>query len=231
MKKIITCFLFVFLTVLAIAQEATTIPFLGIPIDGKKADFITALRNKGFEYDSKNDFFTGKFNGMDSHIYISENNGKVDRIYVSDANLCDEAQIRIRYNNLILQFRKNNNKYFELPENELIPDDEDISYQMLVNDKLYDASFYFNPTFGWPEEKLAALGQDLYDEIQAEIESGEYENPTEEKTGQLLAIKAMRRLLDMAKGQAWFRISEHYGKYFISLYYDNLDNRSNGEDL
>lgn len=37
--------------------------------------------------------------------------------------------------------------------------------------------------------------------------------------------------LSMSTGQVWFRISETYGRYFIGLYYDNLSNRPNGEDL
>lgn len=33
------------------------------------------------------------------------------------------------------------------------------------------------------------------------------------------------------KKMVWFMISEYYGKYYISMYYDNLYNQSNGEDL
>ena len=29
----------------------------------------------------------------------------------------------------------------------------------------------------------------------------------------------------------WFTISETYGKYFISMYYDNVYNKASGEDL
>ena len=29
----------------------------------------------------------------------------------------------------------------------------------------------------------------------------------------------------------WFMISELYGKYYISMFYDNEYNRPNGEDL
>jgi len=32
-------------------------------------------------------------------------------------------------------------------------------------------------------------------------------------------------------GHVWFKITEYYGKYYISMYYDNLKNRPNGEDL
>lgn len=36
---------------------------------------------------------------------------------------------------------------------------------------------------------------------------------------------------EMSNKMVWFRISEYYGEYRILMYYDNLYNRSNGEDL
>ena len=35
----------------------------------------------------------------------------------------------------------------------------------------------------------------------------------------------------MEKKVVWFMISEHYGKYYISMFYDNEYNHSDGEDL
>ena len=96
MKKLIASFILVMVTFMAIAQTPATFKFLGIPVDGKKSDVIAALKNKGFVYDAKNDVLKGRFNGMDSEIMISENYGKVDRIYVADEDECGEAQIIIR---------------------------------------------------------------------------------------------------------------------------------------
>lgn len=33
------------------------------------------------------------------------------------------------------------------------------------------------------------------------------------------------------ENHVWFKISEEYGKYFLSIYYDNDINKANGEDL
>lgn len=34
-----------------------------------------------------------------------------------------------------------------------------------------------------------------------------------------------------SKRSVWFMINENYGKYYISMYYDNEYNMGNGEDL
>ena len=39
---------------------------------------------------------------------------------------------------------------------------------------------------------------------------------------------SMKRI---AMKPVWFMISEHYGKYYITMFYDNEYNRANGEDL
>lgn len=95
---------------------------------------IKELKNKGFKYNPQFENLSGRFNGKDSNIYISTNNGKVDRVYVASSVLEDEASIRISYNNLLYQFKKND-KYFTFEEPQPIPDDENISYEMLVHKK------------------------------------------------------------------------------------------------
>ena len=80
---------------------------------------------------------------MDVNIHIATNGDKVCRIMVCDANNVDERSIQIRFNRLIQQFEKNP-KYMSLG-NELIPDDEDISYNISVKNKRYEAIFYQQP--------------------------------------------------------------------------------------
>lgn len=36
---------------------------------------------------------------------------------------------------------------------------------------------------------------------------------------------------NITQGCVWFMISEAYGDYYIAIFYDNLNNRPNGEDL
>ena len=229
-KKIFLVFVLAMVTFAAIAQQPATLKFLGIPVDGEKSSVVFQLRQKGFTYDAKEDILTGKFNGMASNIIVSENYGKVDRVCVIDENGCDEAQIRIRYNTLLKQL-KDNEKYLELDENQPIPDDEDISYEMSVHSKTYDATFYFNPIYGWTDEDNMKMAANLRAELEAQIESGEYKDPTEEKSAELLQVMAAQKLIGMIDGQVWFRIVKRYGDYFIAMYYDNLKNRPNGEDL
>lgn len=38
-------------------------------------------------------------------------------------------------------------------------------------------------------------------------------------------------LSKVVKKPVWFMISESYGEYYITMYYDNEYNKANGEDL
>lgn len=54
----------------------------------------------------------------------------------------DETGIKIRFNELCRQF-ENNKKYKSMTDKEqTIPDDEDLSYEMTVNNKRYEAVYY-----------------------------------------------------------------------------------------
>lgn len=81
----------------------------------------------------------GEFNGGDVEVRLITNNNKVFRIAVIDKSTCDEGQIKIRYNTLCRQFA-NNPKYKEIFAKEL-SDSEDISYEMSVHDKQYQAIY------------------------------------------------------------------------------------------
>lgn len=74
---------------MAQTNSDNTIKFLGIPIDGSKEQMIKELKNKGFKYNPQFENLSGRFNGKDSNIYISTNNGKVDRVYVASSVLED----------------------------------------------------------------------------------------------------------------------------------------------
>lgn len=189
MKKILLLFLVcMFSAVRGYAQSEVT-KFLGIPIDGTKSDMIKELKGKGFSYDLEYDLLEGEFNGTDVYVSVVTNNNKVYRICVADRNYISETDIRIRFNNLCYQFG-NNKKYMGKFEDYIIPQDEDISYEMSVHNKRYQASFY---------QKKGSNG--IF-----ELDGCEDRN-------------------------VWFMIDERYGKYRILMYYDNLKNQANGEDL
>ena len=120
-------------------KERIVTKFLGIPVDGTKNEMIQKLKNKGFKYDSTYDLLEGEFNGMNVTIGVVTNN-KVYRICIIDNYMCDEGQIKIRFNNLCNQF-ENNSKYITISDFTL-SDKEDISYEMNVHNKVYQAVYY-----------------------------------------------------------------------------------------
>lgn len=140
MKQLIMSVVIAMFAVCASAQKDVT-RFLGIPVDGTKTEMIQKLKAKGFRqstYDK--DILEGEFNGRDVNIHIGTNGGKVWRVAVFDASSSDERAIQIRFNILCSQF-ENNSKYLTgaAPR---ISDSEDISYEMTVNNKRYEAHFY-----------------------------------------------------------------------------------------
>ena len=228
MKKFLFSLLATLLTLSLYAQNDVT-TFLGIPVDGFKSEMRQKLIAKGFtpKKVGTNEYLEGEFNGTDVHIYIATNNNKVYRIMVCDANTQDEANIKIRFNRLVNQF-KNNKKYTSLDQY-TISDTEDISYEMLFHKKTFDALFYQNPDM----EKVdtLALQNKIREQLLKKYKPEQLENPTEEMNQEAQAI-AMSIGMDMIfKKPVWFRICEHYGKYFITIFYDNEYNHANGEDL
>ena len=176
MKKVLLLTLMLCFSICTYAQN--TIKFLGIPVDGTKEEMIAKLQAKGYEYNASDDFLYGEFNGRDVSIAIHTVNNRVWRIAVKDAST-NEANMKIRFNNLFDQFL-NNGKYYCIDGNKL-DDTDNISYEMTVNHKRYDA--YFG-------------------------------------------------LIDTSvNGIVWYTILEVYGEYAICIYYVNMDNAANGEDL
>lgn len=228
MKKLLFSLLATLLTLSLYAQNDVT-TFLGIPVDGFKSEMRQKLITKGFtpKKVGTNEYLEGEFNGTDVHIYIATNNNKVYRIMVCDANTQDEANIKIRFNKLVNQFE--NNKRYTALDQYTISDTEDISYEMLVHKKNFDALFYQNPDM----EKVdtLALQNKIREQLLEKYKPEQLENPTEEMNQEVQAI-AMRIGMDMIfKKPVWFRICESYGEHYITMYYDNEYNHANGEDL
>lgn len=228
MKKLLFSLLATLLTLSLYAQNDVT-TFLGIPVDGFKSEMRQKLIDKGFtpKKVGNNEYLEGEFNGTDVHIFIATNNNKVYRIMVCDANTQDEANIKIRFNKLVNQFE--NNKRYTALDQYTISDTEDISYEMLVHKKNFDALFYQNPDM----EKVdtLALQYKIREQLLEKYKPEQLENPTEEMNQEVQAI-AMRIGMDMIfKKPVWFRICESYGEYYITMYYDNEYNHANGEDL
>lgn len=215
MKRFLTLLATLMLSVSLFAQNVEDIKFLGLPINGTSANMVAQLKDKGFKHtiEDDTDILIGDFNGRKSNIFIHTNKNKVDRIMVSYARFVDEAQIKIDFNNLLQQF-KNNEKYVEFEEQNPIPEDEDISYEITVHKKRYDVAFYPKPD----------LTEDVQEAL-AEAMKGMSED-------EINVFSLKWTMEQYQRGQVWFTIREYgYDQYSISIYYDNLRNRSNGDEL
>lgn len=218
MKKLSMLVVLLTIAITTFAQEQDVTKFLGIPIDGTKAEMIAKLKEKGFtqvDYD-EDVILEGEFNGTEVYVFIVTNNRKVYRIMVTDKNKRSETDIKIRFNILCRQFSENN-KYISI-EDYTIPEDEDISYQIAVNNKRYQAGFY--------QVDKETFAQTLLNKYTAEQLSTLEKLSLEDKIN---IVETVQKLC--AHKSVWFYISESYGEYGITMYYDNVLNQANGDDL
>jgi small nuclear ribonucleoprotein (snRNP)-like protein/uncharacterized FlaG/YvyC family protein len=225
LKKTLWLFMLLILPVALFAQKDVT-QFLGIPVDGSKLEMIQKLIDKGFTINPQGkNVLNGEFNGIDVHIFIVTNNNKVRRIAVMDANPTSEANIKIRFNNLLQQFQ-NNKKYLSTPDSTIvkytIPQDENISYELLVNKKSYQAIFY---------QQTAD-----YDSLTLKINTlneKQKQTPNDTYINQLttLTLNQMQEVYKCFNKKVWVNLSESSGGYYITIFYDNVYNEANGEGL
>ena len=150
---------------------------------------------------------------------------------VFDANTCNAEEIRIRFNNLIHQF-ENNDKYFYIFPNDIIPEDEDIHYEILVNKKEYIAEFQYNLLYGNDKlrDRLINEATEMM-EKDDELLGIEKDDIDKDYYDGLISAMVKSKVIQMSNSSVWFKIFEHCGEYYIGLYYDNLLNAPNGEDL
>lgn len=140
MKKFFFSMLLLLFSVATVRAQQDVVRFLDIPVDGSKAAMVAKLKAKGFKSSLVGDL-EGQFNGRKVWLSIVTNKDKVYRIVVQDAVSLDEGEIRIRFNQLCNQFGKNS-KYVGDADAYKIPEGEDISFQMTVKGKRYEAVFW-----------------------------------------------------------------------------------------
>ena len=225
MKKLILALCVLILSVSVFAQDDVT-KFLGIPIDGFKPEMIRKLKGKGFtDHPYKSDVLVGEFNGRDVEVSVVTNNNKVYRIFLQDRYSVSEMDIKIRFNTLCRQFEGNSN-YISISE-QIIPEDEDISYEMSVSAKRYEAVFYQQP------EKLdtLAIQQTLFDKVRAKYTEEQLANPTEEMQQDFVEMSLEIAFDIVSTKSVWFMIDKDGSESRILMYYDNKKNQANGQDL
>ena len=165
MRKFLTLLAMIDISASVFAQKEVT-QFLGIPVDGSPTEMIKKLKAKGFKTDEdfmqaiklegfdwdEPEVLSGRFNGEYVRLYLNVGTNNVWRISLVDKNSRDETQIKIRFNTLVRQF-EGNGKYVPFVDEQTIADDEDISYQMTVNKKQYQAGFVQKGEDGTVDEK------------------------------------------------------------------------------
>lgn len=224
MKRVLLSTLMLFLmSMIAFGQQEVT-KFLGIPVDGSKKEMIRKLKEKGFEQDPLTDnMLTGEFNGTNVNVYVVTNNNKVWRIMVCDAITQTAGNIKIRFNKLCQQFDNNERYLSGAPDTGFtISDEEDIAYKILVTDKRYEAA-YFQLSTNMNEEIKLTL-KEKYTEEQIQKLASEPDTEMVKTVMQHIYEKSYNRIV-------WFMISSANGQYYITMYYDNVCNQANGEDL
>lgn len=238
MKRLLILMAMLFAITAVYAQELHQIQqnditkFLGIPIDGTKAEIIQKLKAKGYTpTDIDSEVLEGEFNGKDVSIFIATNNNKVYRIMVIYNIPPSETDIKIEFNNLCHQF-ENNPRYTNLYDDQTIPEDENISYEMNVKNKRYQAIYYQHP-----KTDSIALYNQAKQELLSKYTQEQLDNPTEDISTDIrltylsLCSKQLAEFIYIYNKPVWFMIVERFGIYYIAIFYDNVYNQAKGEDL
>ncbi len=226
-ERLVSALFLLTMTITLCAQKEVT-KFLGIPIDGTKPAMIQKLRAKGFTYNAAKDELNGEFNGHNVTITVQTNNNKVWRLAVLDASPSSETNIKIRFNNLCRQFEKNQ-RYARLSGSDFtISDEEDISYEMSVNNKRYEASYCQKGE----EKDSIQLKEEMLSFITQKYTQEQLSTMTEEQKGMLAVDWFKSKIEEIGNRLVWFMISqESYNEYTILMFYENRNNKSDGEDL
>lgn len=239
MKRILTLVIALVLSVGLYAQKDVT-KFLGIPVDGTKQAMIQKLKAKGFTYNQQRDVLSGEFNGEKVEITVQTKGNKVWRLAVEDKTYRDEAQIKIRFNNLVRQFEKNGN-YIFFEDDQMLSDDDDISIEISLNQKQYQAIFYQNIDStiaqNMTKQRFAKELKQIEDYF-SQFTEEQWENPTEEMEIAASKLSEWQKnvLVNYAlecfyKKSVWFTIGEVYGRYKIVMFYENGYNDADGSEL
>lgn len=150
MKNLLITLLMLFATT---ASAQKVIDFMGIPIDGTKAEMFAKLKEKGFQETDKPNLLAGLYDDLPVEVVALDNSR--DKVYEIDLRHemgNDEALAIERYNSLLLKFR-NDPKYND-SYSELIPKDEPISEKLRSDFHLYTSCFSQSGTIGYVRVKL-----------------------------------------------------------------------------
>lgn len=231
MKRFLFTACFVLFTLFAFGQTTSenTLKFLGFPVDGSKEKLIKNLKTKGFTEVAGYDVLKGTFNGQSCRVRVHTNYGKVDRVMVAGyAETYSQSNVIISFNSLLHQFR-DNSKYVEIFPNVTIPSEEDIRYEMTVNNKRYEASFYLVPQLDTAE--IANVVEKKFIDKYPQYDVDSLSEKEQEEAKKAWLFICFEEIEKKAIGCVWFMIDYNEGVYEILIFYDNPLNRPKGDDL
>ena len=180
---------------------------------------IEKIKTKGFVYNSHLNCLEGQFNGKDAMVLVVDNHGLAYRVCVVYPEI-SEYRIRTEYNNLLYLLNQNN-KYIPIDKNEEIADKENISYEIQIHNKQYEAYFYYISPDIFTSEQIKIIHDNL----------NILKNPTEEIDIDKETIEVLKKFISSANGKVWLRIQPFGINYLLGIIYDNLENAPYGEDL
>lgn len=228
MKKLLLLLATTIVSLASFAQQDVT-KFLGIPVDGTKAAMIQKLKGEGFVYNPKGDFLTGDFNGHKVNVGIITYKNKVWRIMVIDHEKSNESEIKIKFNNLVHQFSRNKKYRPVTNDNYIIPEDEDISFNINMYSKRYSASYCQIP------EDTVKLNKILHDSLVEKYGEEHLSDTTKVIQDSIKQDKSEFICNILNKRKVWFMINKFNTDldydYVIFMYYDNGWNNNAEDDL
>lgn len=101
---------------LTIYCQSDATKFLGIPMNITKGEMIRRLEASGFSYRANSDYLRGWFNDEQVDVYIRSQNNRITEIMVVELKLRTESGVLSRFDQLVSQFKKNDNYAFQWGE-------------------------------------------------------------------------------------------------------------------
>ena len=214
MKRFLATFLFVLMTIAAIAQNSNTIKFISIPVDGTKKEMISKLQEKGYKYDAiAQGSNTIKFLGIPVDGTKKEMISKLqEKGYKYDAS-SDVLFGEFNGKDVNISVQTVNNRVWRIAIIDTNENDE-ISTKIRFN-RLFDQ-------FSNNKKYVLLNGEKLTDEDDISFEMTSHKKRYEASF--TFADKSVN-------GLVWYMITKQFGCYRIAMFYENLDNAANGDDL
>lgn len=227
MKRLIFSLLISLITISAFAKKDVT-KFLGIPVDGTKSEMIQKLKAKGFKssyYD--NEILEGEFNGRSVKIFISTASNIVNHIIVLYGNKLNRKNVIAQFNELLNQFNNKTDKYANLSGTcEIFETGDDNTAQIMFDYRIKESGYRAI----YAQRPEAEINKIVEKRLSNKYSIDELNNP-DLKIGLDILGEKINYILEENKIVSFKIFEDEYQKYNLVIFYDNLFNQANGEDL